>query len=683
MKKFIASLCILSFVVMNTFAFVPLTNQQLNLGSFRAWATCGMFYDELDIISAHPVSLLEYTGNSLYTTWGNVRNSVDVSYNPIITYNRAAMNSPDNTFVLGIAGDPLKNFGIKNSRMGFVFQNFGSKAVWFDLDNNTSTGFNPGLGGGWDSEGKWQDIDSQDTGGDYQFDYQEIYEANLKYYDNQSINQYNVGFAIKGLLPMVDTLGVSVARQSNYTTRLTGGTKSYKERALNDNGLPAGWPSGTRILNTYELTYAENNSLINSFDQTDLLAQGRIQDLIPGLRLDVGIGLRIRNDYNPNGLVKTAHTITKSTAKLNNANNAVLYDTGEAIRDVVNYDGGLVTELDYGDFTNLLTHFQAGQIWTPAWVGVSGKNLPGLFDFSDDRKGLGALIRAEAEYNLFNIPTIAVLNLSMVPQKLDSKQTFRDYIKTRTYDTTQANDPLDTWVARDYTQKIEATGDIINTTIDFGLKFDFVRAEYLNVSFGGFITSQYQLADYKTKTNSTEITSYDDGVSGDNPFVGARPSPTNGEGIWTQTIQSEATNKDETTTLTISVPVGAEIPITKKWTFRAGTVYNMTTTKQVKKQTAGITTTVTSVTPAGGATNITTTITDPAAYLNESTYYEETHSVTYTYGIEWRPNKNLILACNAFLDMNENPGTAPTDGKATIFDLDTYRLLAIQAIFKF
>ena len=103
-------------------------------------------------------------------------------------------------------------------------------------------------------------------------------------------------------------------------------------------------------------------------------------------------------------------------------------------------------------------------------------------------------------------------------------------------------------------------------------------------------------------------------------------------------------------------------------------------TKQTSKSTQGRTTTVTSVTPAGGATTTQTVIADNHPALTQSVVYTETHQVSYTYGIEWRPNKNLILACNAFLDTNPNP--SPTT-KATIFDLDTYRLLAIQAIFKF
>lgn len=676
-RYFIVIFCLV--VTTRLLAFVPLTNKQLNLGSFREDATCGMFYDELDIISAYPVSLLDYSGNTLYTTWGNVRNPVDILYNPIFKYGE----SVDNTFVLGIVGDPFKKFGIVNSRAGFVFQNFGTKSVYFNLDNNVNTGYNPGVNG-YDSEGKWQDVYSQDLGGDYQFDYQETYDASLKYYDSRAINQFNIGFAKKKLLPSlnnIEIVGISVARQSDYTRRLTEGVKSYKERALNDNGLPAGWPSGTRILDTYELTYAKNDILTNSFDQTDLFVQARTKGFVPGLRLDVGVGLRIRDDYNPNGLEKTAHRIVRSLAKLNNAGNAVLYDTGEVVRNVVDYIPGGVKELNYDDFANLLTKFQAMDIWRPQWAG--GRDLPGLYDFQDDRRGLGILARLEAEYKLFGIPTIGVFNLSIVPQKIDSKQVWKDYVMTKTYDTTQANNPLATWVARDYVEEIKDSGDIVNTAVDFGIKLDLVKAAYLEVSLGGFITSLYKVADYKTKTNSVEITSYDDGISGNNPGnvnLNNRPSATNGEGVWEQTVESETSNKDEVFTSIISVPIGAEIPITKKWVFRAGTVYNRIVTTQIVKRTAGIITTVTEVTPAGEPTIIQKEAKDPTTpNLNESVYYTETHSVRYTYGIEWKPNPNLIVACNAFLDTNTNP----VNGKASIFDLDTYRLLALQVVFKF
>jgi hypothetical protein len=675
MKKFITSIIILSFITMNIFAFVPLSNQQLSLGSFCAWATCGMFYDELDIISAHPVSLLEFSGNSLYTTWGNVRNSVDVSYNRILVYNRAGVPaSNDNTFVFGIAGDPLSNFGIKDSRMGFVFQNLGSTTNYYDLNNVA----------GNDSEGNWKDVTGQNVGGDYQFDLEDTLEAkDLIYYDNRAVNQYNFGFAKKGLIFGDITAGISVARISDYTKRITGGEKSYQRRYFNDTGAASdGLPAGTTIGDTYKLTYAKNDGLINSSDITDLLAQVRLNDLLPNLRLDVAVGLRIQNNYNPNGLTKNAHTVNNSWVAVNNAGNGVVYDTGKAIRDVVTALGG--GNLDYNDFTNLYNDFNNAKLWTPGWRGGQNANdSPGLSDFSDDRKGLGGLIRAEAGYKLFNIPITGVFNLSLVPQKLDSSRTYVDYIELKTHDTTQANDPLATWIARDYKQTVKSTGDINNTVIDFGLKFDFIKAEYLQVSFGGFITGVYQLSDYKTKIESREITSYDDGLAGNNPgtvSITNRPRAGTGEGIWIQDIKTETTNRDETLTTIISVPVGAEIPITKKWTFRAGTVYNMTMTKQTSKATKGRTTTVTSVTPAGGATTTQTVIADNSPALTESVVYTETHQVSYTYGIEWRPNKNLILACNAFLDTNPNP--SPTT-KATIFDLDTYRLLAIQAIFKF
>ncbi len=675
MKKFIASIIILSFISMNTFAFVPLSNQQLFLGSFRAWATCGMFYDELDIISAHPVALLDFSGNSLYTTWGNVRNSVDVDYNRILVYNRAGTPaSSDNTFVFGITGDPLSNFGIKGSRMGFVFQNLGSKRNLFDLNNVF----------GNDSEGNWKDVTGQDVGGDYQFDLEDTTEAkDLIYYDNRAVNQYNFGFAKKGLILDNIIAGISIARQSDYTKRITGGEKSYQRIYFNDTGAASdGLPAGTTIGDTYKLTYAKNDILRNSYDITDLLGQVRLNEfLLPNLRLDVAVGLRIQNNYNPDDFTKNAHTVNNSWVQVNNAGTGVVYDTVKAIRDVVTALG--VGNLNYNDFTNLIGDFNNARLWTPGWVGgANANNSPALSDFSDDRKGLGGLIRVEAEYKLFNIPITGVFNLSLVPQKLDSSQTYVDYIELKTHDTTQPNDPCSTWIARDYKQTIKSTGDINNTVIDFGLKFDFIKADYLQVSFGGFITSMYQLSDYKTKIESKEITSYDDGLTANNPgsvSLSNRPQAGTGEGIWTQEIKTETTNRDETFTTIISVPVGAEIPITKKWTFRAGTVYNMTMTKQTSKQTQGRTTTVTSVTPAGGATTTQTVITNNNPALTESIDYTEGHQVSYTYGIEWRPNKNLILACNAFLDMNQNTATT----KATIFDLDTYRLLAIQAIFKF
>lgn len=279
-KKLLAT--VLSFAIISpSFSFVPLSNSQNNLGSYRLDATAGMFYDELDIISVHPVSLLEFSGNRLYTTWGNVRNNVDFLYNPTLSYKGMTMPTADNTFVFGITGDPLSKLGLSDSRMGFVFQNRGAKATFFNLDNVA----------GNDSEGKWENITSQNTDGsaDGSIDRETILSADMKNYSNQAINQFNVGFAKKGLILDDLVVGFGVARNSDYNKRITGGTKSYKLRYLNDNGMPSGYPAGTREGDTYELTYADNDGLTNSLDVTDLLVQARLEP-ISDLRVDVCCG---------------------------------------------------------------------------------------------------------------------------------------------------------------------------------------------------------------------------------------------------------------------------------------------------------------------------------------------------------------------------------------------------------
>jgi hypothetical protein len=218
--------------------------------------------------------------------------------------------------------------------------------------------------------------------------------------------------------------------------------------------------------------------------------------------------------------------------------------------------------------------------------------------------------------------------------------------------------------------------------MDLGVKFDLLKMKSLRVAFGAFLTSIYEVTDYTQRINSTEITSYDDGAAGNTAWnLTSRPR-TNNEGEWRQTVSAETTNKDEVTTTQYSVPVGFEVPLSKKWTFRAGTTYSMAKIKTVARTTGGSVTTVTTETPAGAAATTTTSIGAPAGdYLNDSTTYTEAHQVTYRYGIQWDALDNLTIACNAFLDTN--PNNAPAGTKASIFDLDTYRLLAIQAVFKF
>jgi len=80
--------------------------------------------------------------------------------------------------------------------------------------------------------------------------------------------------------------------------------------------------------------------------------------------------------------------------------------------------------------------------------------------------------------------------------------------------------------------------------------------------------------------------------------------------------------------------------------------------------------------PTAGTTNA------PVAVAGVSSP-AETHFMEYSYGIQFDPTKSLSLAANAFLDTNSNAGPLGGLSNASILDLNTYRLLAIQAVFKF
>ncbi|MFQ3675892.1 MAG: hypothetical protein SNJ64_05060, partial [Endomicrobiia bacterium] len=142
----------------------------------------------------------------------------------------------------------------------------------------------------------------------------------------------------------------------------------------------------------------------------------------------------------------------------------------------------------------------------------------------------------------------------------------------------------------------------------------------------------------------------------------------------------EFSGKVETLTTRYVIPVGMEIPIYKnKWLFRAGTAFTLQTTKTTSRTIREYSKTFASVTPAGAATQTAEAI-DNQPMTIEVVQYAETYTTSYTYGIQWNVNKSLTLAANAVLDTNPNLGAAD---KATIFDLDTFRNLSIQAVFKF
>ncbi|MFH0948432.1 MAG: hypothetical protein V1833_05480, partial [Elusimicrobiota bacterium] len=154
-KKLLAVL-LATIMATSAFAYVPLSNSQLNIGSYQRGATRGMFYNELDIVSAAPVELLDFSGNTLYTNWGNVRNFNDIAnYGSALGWSQQTNNVDRSYFTFGVTGNPLCCANIEDSRSGIVYQNFGGKAVKYNLDNDDETGLNPGPNG-FDSEGKWE-----------------------------------------------------------------------------------------------------------------------------------------------------------------------------------------------------------------------------------------------------------------------------------------------------------------------------------------------------------------------------------------------------------------------------------------------------------------------------------------------------------------------------------------------
>jgi len=173
MMRRILSAVLVFGMAAQAFAYVPLSNTQNNLGSFRNGATRGMFYEELDVISASPVSLLEFSGSALYTNWGNGRYFNDptgvVTAVPIdggadraLSYDAVGRSQ---YFNIGLTGNPLSMFDIANTRGGAVFQNLGSKTSLIDLDSNAATGT-----AGLDSEGTWVSTTLTDTDNDLVID---------------------------------------------------------------------------------------------------------------------------------------------------------------------------------------------------------------------------------------------------------------------------------------------------------------------------------------------------------------------------------------------------------------------------------------------------------------------------------------------------------------------------------
>jgi hypothetical protein len=322
-----------------------------------------------------------------------------------------------------------------------------------------------------------------------------------------------------------------------------------------------------------------------------------------------------------------------------------------------------------------------------------------VVDYSDTRTGMGPMIETQGTWTgIEKVDLVGVVHYDMLKQPIGATQSNQNsWEKLIMVAPTQ----LSNWVS-DYTEKINTDGESTISNVNVGGKVEFKALDNMKLALGGFIYSNTQVNDFsKVAVTRTRTVTYSDGLVGDTPGgvgIAAIPGPAvatagfgnqigAGEGTWTQTSNDEINGQTKTETVTYSIPVGIEMPIYKdKWVFRAGTGYTMV--KQKTTTTAGIKTsqTVTTVTPAGGAT-VTNKVTNTANAGDESTAaYVETHTTTYTYGVQWNVNKNMTLAMNAVLDTNPNSavtGGAGSAVKASLLDLDTYRLLSIQAVIHF
>ncbi|MBN1823198.1 MAG: hypothetical protein JW803_02645 [Endomicrobiales bacterium] len=689
MRKIIA-LCLVAVLASSSFAYVPLSgiNTQTNLGSFRNGATRGMFLEEVDIISANPVSLTEYMGTNLYTNWGNLRYAndptsgggvvtavpIDAGADRAFTYDAAGRSQ---YFNFGMTGHPLSFIGLDSARVGVVYQNFGAKTVSYNLDNDAATG-----SGGSDSKGQWSATTLSDYDADLGVDRTRSQTSDLTYYNNTTNTQWDGGVAYKGLFLSDLVLGFSIARQSNITKRTTEGSKGYADRYLNDvaaQNVAVGMPAGARTGDTYSIGYADEVFDVNSMTQTDVLFQGRYP--IFGLLVDAALGMRFQNNYNPDSN-DAAQAITISGSEdLNTgtafgaATPAQVYNTGTVISNRSNFDFN-----NFNIAATLLGNVTArAGLFTTAGAGANAA----MTELSDDRKGSGPILRLEALKEMQKINLTGIFNLGTVTQNIAGKATLREYVATQLYVTATERD---NYVMTDYTRAMEKNGDRKIGHMDIGGKIELKALEGMKLAFGGFINKEYDNSNYDEPNNTRETVSYDDGLAAVTPYAvvttASKPGPATGEGTWVQTMSRTDKVTRETEITRYAVPVGTEIKLAKKWTFGCGTRYVMTKRTDKVRAETGTATTVTTQTPLGAAATVTQAISGNPSD-SESVLYTETHGVEYTYGVRYNVNKNLTLACNAFLDTGANGAPAGNAARASLLDLDTYRLLAIQAVFHF
>ena len=674
-------------------AAVPNNIGQLQLGSYQRAATQGMFFNELDVISVYPVELLDFEGNNLYTSWSNAHNAdtAGATYNQALSYGNAAAGQARNTMLLGVSGNPLGYFGIEGSRSAVVFQSYGSKTMDADLDVNMAAASGLGAVAGNDSEFTWTYVNNIEdnavlTG--VVIDRNETQYADLKQYYNTTNSQWNAGIAKKDLFLKGLDLGFGLANYANVTVYNGGGTKSADNKYLTADGVTAAaMPVGSTQGDSATASYLDENCDFGSSWATDLVFQGRY-GILDNLNVQGTVGARFATTINPGGLLDATGTpqgglinngVAFTVSNDVNIGGTQYFNTATGLSIATQFAKNVVPT--FGNWNN-------GGMWNVANAAI--------VSFSDKRTGMGPMIETQGTYTgIENVNVTGIVHFDTLKAPISATQTNN---QKWTKNVNQTATQISKWVG-DYTEQINSDGENTVNNLNVGSKIEFKALENLKLALGGFIYTNVQTNDFsKVSVNQTTTMSYDDGAAGDTPGtvgIGAMPGPGAatfgaltgfGEGTYSKVVTFELAGQTKIESVTYSIPVGMEMPLYKDtWIFRAGTAYNMVKTKTSTVASKKSLTTTETATPAGGVavTNVTQTAGGADTANQTQVQYGETHTNTYSYGVQWNVSKNLTLAANAVLDTNANPGAGATAGKASLFDLDTYRLMSIQAVFHF
>lgn len=689
---------LLATLTSNAFAYLPISRWtaagnagQTNVGSYQNDATRGMFYNELDIISANPVELNDFKGSNLYTSWSNLRNyAASNATNPTpLSWSTNTNNANLSVLQLGITGDTLTMFGLDGSRQGVIFQYYGGKNNPEDLGDAASA---------IETEYNRVNVRNTVTSATDATSIRTMTEnTDIKHYTNNTVSQWNVGFAKKDLLLDDVDLGFSLTYNCNSTVLNSGGTKSFTDRYLSDAGaIDGGMPATARTGDTYNVTYAENGDDVhqNSTYATDLIAEGRYE-MNKDLTVTGAIGLRFGTTINPGGLRNADGTVNNNSLE----KDAMTVTASEDGTDGTTQFFDTATSIKNRDPLTFAT--DPDPVTVPGTVLDSGVALQwdenntdaGTTDFSDKRTGMGPMLEVTGKYTgLPKVDVIGVFHYDTLSQPIDATQTKREYIAEQITNPAALTE-VTNFVEVDYTESIKSEGTATTTNMDIGGKVIFKAFEIVDLSIGGFMRMNTVITDFsKITANINRTRSYSDGQAANNPVagtgIGVEPGPAGGDGFGADVGAGEGTRvisqsrefsgSNEVVDTRFTIPIGVEIPLyKKKWLFRAGTQYTMQ--KQITTVKTGQIRSVTTetATPAGGATTIATTADNEPASA-ERVENVENHMTTYTYGIQWNVSKELTLAANAVLDQAAN-----TAINATILDLDTYRNISLQAIFHF